>query len=60
MRINTVEKITAGDYIFYKVTYTSGVISQVPYNVPDNSDYKDILKWVEQGNTITETTLTPE
>ena len=37
----------------YKVFY-EGIVSDVPADSPDNTDYQTILKWVEEGNTIEE------
>ena len=49
--INKVEKITIVDYIFYKVTYSSGIITQVP-NDEANLDYQAIQEWIAEGNTV--------
>ena len=42
----------------YLVTYANDrTPARTPYYVPhseDNSDYRDILKWVAEGNTIEE------
>ncbi len=37
----------------YVMTKKDGTISYVP-KVDDNTDYQNILKWVEEGNTIEE------
>ena len=50
--ISSVEKHTIVDYVFYKVTFSDGEISQVPHD-EDNRHYKEILEWVAEGNTIT-------
>ena len=55
--IQTVKKdkdlITGEFNNVYVMTNTDGTISYVP-KVDDNKDYQDILKWVEEGNTIEE------
>ena len=55
--IQTVKKdkdlITGEFNNVYVMTNTDGTISYVP-KVDDNTDYQDILKWVEEGNTIEE------
>ena len=40
------------DYDCVIVELSSGQKQSVPLD-PDNTDYQDILKWVEEGNTIT-------
>ena len=37
----------------YRVTYTDGVLSTVP-KTTQNKDYRQLLAWVEAGNTIAE------
>tara|TARA_R110002110_G_C13079636_1_gene683695 strand:+ start:447 stop:614 length:168 start_codon:yes stop_codon:yes gene_type:complete len=37
----------------YLVHFSNGQISYVPL-AEDNTDYQNILKWVEEGNTIEE------
>ena len=37
----------------YLVIYTDGVGASVPLNI-DNKDYRQVLAWVEAGNTIAE------
>ena len=51
--ISSVEKHTIVDYVFYKVTFSDGEISQVPHD-EDNRHYQEILEWVAAGNTITD------
>ena len=52
--IDTVEKkYFEGSFTCYKVTYQSGKVSFVPHNEA-NTDYQEILKWVAEGNTITD------
>ena len=36
-----------------QVTYPNGLVKSVPMN-NENTDYQDILAWVEEGNTIAE------
>ena len=42
-----------GELSCYKVHY-SGIVSDVPADSPDNTDYQTIFKWVAEGNTIEE------
>ena len=37
----------------YKVSY-DGIVSDVPADSPDNTDYQTILQWEADGNTIEE------
>ena len=53
--ITSVKKLNV-DGVFsnsYLVTYTDNRTLYVP-KAEDNTDYQDILKWVEEGNTIEE------
>ena len=53
--INTVEKIYF-DSVFqntYKVTLTDNTVMHVPHDTA-NRHYQEILKWVAEGNTITD------
>ena len=36
-----------------QITYPNGLVKSVPMN-NENTDYQDILAWVEEGNTIAE------
>lgn len=53
--INTVEKLYVDGQFgkTYKVTYSNGEILWVPHS-EDNRHYQEILKWVAEGNTITD------
>lgn len=54
--------IQSAEYIYSKIdnqkicvniTYTNGKIWSVPLS-EENTHYKQLLKWVEEGNTITD------
>ena len=53
--IISVKKIN-NDGVFrsYKMTLSTGQIWFVPFSDEANTDYQNILKWVEEGNTIEE------
>tara|TARA_R100001509_G_scaffold79623_1_gene44658 strand:- start:239 stop:418 length:180 start_codon:yes stop_codon:yes gene_type:complete len=53
--ISTVEKEynINNEFCSYKVTYQDGTIWTVPHNEA-NRHYQEILKWVAEGNTITD------
>ena len=55
--INTVTKnysVETNEFCSYQVTYTnSKVVKSVPLDEA-NTDYQEIQKWVEEGNTIEE------
>ena len=55
--INTVTKnysAETNEFCSYQVTYTnSKVVKSVPLDEA-NTDYQEIQKWVEEGNTIEE------
>ena len=57
MDINTVTKnysAETNEFCSYQVTYTnSKVVKSVPLDEA-NTDYQEIQKWVEEGNTIEE------
>jgi len=50
--INTVEKIYfMGEFVSYRVTFQSGVISSVPLDTA-NKDYQEIQQWIADGGTV--------
>ena len=50
--INTVEKIYfMGEFVSYRVTFQSGVISSVPLDTA-NTDYQEIQQWIADGGTV--------
>jgi hypothetical protein len=54
MIINTVEKIYepyTNSFNSYKVTYTNGIIVQVPLDEA-NTDYQAIQEWIADGGTV--------
>jgi len=51
MNINKVEKFNIDGFIFYRVTFSNGIISQVP-NKEANKDYQAIQEWISEGNTV--------
>lgn len=51
MGIDRVEKFNIDGFIFYKVTFTNGITSQVP-NKETNRHYKQIQKWIADGGTV--------
>ena len=53
--ISTVEKEynINNEFCAYKVVYQDGTIWSVPHN-ETNRHYQEILKWVAEGNTITD------
>jgi|TARA_Y100000022_G_scaffold125630_1_gene108779 hypothetical protein len=53
--ISTVEKEynINNEFSSYKVTYQDGTVWKVPHNEA-NRHYQEILKWVAEGNTITD------
>ncbi len=55
MNINTVTKYYLhGNHAGFVVTYKNSNITQSVPVAEDNTDYQEILKWVEEGNTIEE------
>ena len=55
MSIKTVKKInnSSGQLDSYKMTLKDDKVWSVPLNT-NNTDYQEILKWVDAGNTIEE------
>ena len=52
--IQSVKKIYFNsEFLNYEVTFEDGTVSSVPYN-EENRHYQEILKWVAEGNTITD------
>ena len=51
MGIDRVEKFNIDGFIFYKVTFTNGITSQVP-NKETNRHYKQIQQWIADGGTV--------
>ena len=50
--ISTVEKsYFNNEFLSYRVTFQSGIISSVPLD-PANTDYQDIQEWIAAGNTV--------
>ena len=50
--INTVEKIYfMGEFVSYRVTFQSGIISSVPLDEA-NTDYQAIQEWIADGGTV--------
>jgi len=43
----------SGQKICVNITHTNGKVWSVPMN-EENSHYNELLKWVEEGNTITD------
>jgi hypothetical protein len=56
MNINKVEKFNIDGFIFYRVTFSNGIISQVP-NKEGNKDYQAIQEWISAGNTVIDNPL---
>tara|TARA_R100000995_G_scaffold11767_1_gene4805 strand:- start:2179 stop:2355 length:177 start_codon:yes stop_codon:yes gene_type:complete len=51
--VKKVNKIEEEVLDHYEVTDTNGIVYHVP-NASDNTDYRNILQWVADGNTIQE------
>jgi hypothetical protein len=53
--INTVEKLydleDNSRVACYKVTYSNGIVSQVPLDEA-NTDYQEIQQWIADGGTV--------
>ena len=52
-KVKKMNKGMNGELSCYKVYY-SGIVSDVPADSPDNTDYQTIFKWEAKGNTIEE------
>ena len=54
MQINTVKKVNWNDILdSYRVMCLDGTVCQVPLKA-GNTDYRAIIEWVAEGNTIDE------
>ena len=51
--VKKVNKLEEAVLDHYDLTDTNGIVHHVPLDEA-NTDYQEILKWVEEGNTIEE------